>query len=70
MVGYEIEAYTTRSHELATMCPNMSTPPYKRIERYIHGLVPQIQSMVTSANLPTIQQIIRLAHKLTDQVVE
>ena len=44
MVGSEIEAYTTRSHELVTMCPNMSTPPYKRIECYIDGLVPQIKA--------------------------
>ncbi|KAI3695019.1 hypothetical protein L1987_78007 [Smallanthus sonchifolius] len=52
MEGSEIELYTTRSHELATMCPHMVTPDYKRIELYIGGLVPQIQSMVTSSNLP------------------
>ncbi|KAI3774094.1 hypothetical protein L1987_48637 [Smallanthus sonchifolius] len=69
MEGSEIELYTTRSHELATMCPHMVTPDYKRIELYIGGLVPQIQSMVTSSNPATIQQTIRLAHKLTDQAV-
>ncbi|KAI3797412.1 hypothetical protein L1987_32669 [Smallanthus sonchifolius] len=69
MEGSEIELYTTRSHELATMCPHMVTPDYKRIELYIGGLVPQIQSMVTSSNPTTIQQTIRLAHKLTDQAV-
>ncbi|KAI3797453.1 hypothetical protein L1987_32710 [Smallanthus sonchifolius] len=69
MEGSEIEAYTTRSHELATTCPHMVTPAYKRIELYIGGLVPQIQSMVTSSNPTTIQQTIRLAHKLTDQAV-
>ncbi|KAI3796915.1 hypothetical protein L1987_39602 [Smallanthus sonchifolius] len=63
MEGSEIELYTTRSHELATMCPHMVTPDYKRIELYIGGLVPQIQSMVTSSNPATIQQTIRLAHK-------
>ncbi|KAI3786723.1 hypothetical protein L1987_40623 [Smallanthus sonchifolius] len=67
--GYEIEAYTTRSHELATLCPQMVTPTYKRIEMYIGGLVPQIQSMVTSSNPTTVDQTIRLAHKLTDQAV-
>src|ERR1043165_6466923 len=70
MVGSEIEKYTTRSHELAAMCPNYSNPPYKRIELYIKGLVPQIKSMVTAANLNTIQQVIRMAHQLTDQKVE
>ncbi|KAI3777866.1 hypothetical protein L1987_47669 [Smallanthus sonchifolius] len=69
MEGSEIELYTTRSHELATMCPHMVTPAYKRIELYIGGLVPQIQSMVTSSNPTTIQQTIRLAHKLTNQAV-
>ncbi|KAI3819829.1 hypothetical protein L1987_13681 [Smallanthus sonchifolius] len=69
MEGSEIELYTTRSHELATMCLHMVTPDYMRIELYIGGLVPQIQSMVTSSNPTTIKQTIRLAHKLTDQAV-
>ncbi|KAI3717764.1 hypothetical protein L1987_69578 [Smallanthus sonchifolius] len=69
MEDSEIELYTTRSHELATMCPHMVTPDYKRIKLYIGGLVPQIQSMVTSSNPTNIQQTIRLAHKLTDQAV-
>ncbi|KAI3786647.1 hypothetical protein L1987_40484 [Smallanthus sonchifolius] len=67
MEGSEIELYTTLSHELEGMCPHMVTPSYKRIEMFISGLVPQIQSMVTSSNPTTIQQTIRLAHKLTDQ---
>ncbi|KAI3802549.1 hypothetical protein L1987_30685 [Smallanthus sonchifolius] len=69
MEGSEIEAYTTRSHEMANLCPQMVTPPYKRIEKFIDGLVPQIQSMVTSSNPTTIQQAIWLAHRLTDQAV-
>ncbi|KAI3807838.1 hypothetical protein L1987_23773 [Smallanthus sonchifolius] len=69
MEGSEIVLYTTRSHELARICPHMVTPRYKRIEMFINGLVPQIQSMVTSSNPTTIQQPIRLAHKLTDQAV-
>ncbi|KAI3686594.1 hypothetical protein L1987_80274 [Smallanthus sonchifolius] len=69
MEGSEIEAYTTRSHELENLCPQMVTPPYKRIEKFIDGLVPQIQSVVTSSNPTTIQQAIRLAHRLTDQAV-
>ncbi|KAI3754777.1 hypothetical protein L1987_54568 [Smallanthus sonchifolius] len=66
MEGIEIELYTTRSHELATICPHMVTPAYKWIELYIGGLVPQIQSMVTSSNPTTIQQTI---NKLTDQAL-
>ncbi|KAJ0462508.1 putative transcription factor interactor and regulator CCHC(Zn) family [Helianthus annuus] len=70
MTGSEIETYTKRSNELAVLCPTMVDPPYKRIELYIKGLVPEIQSMVTSANIPTIQRVIRLSHRLTDQAVE
>ncbi|KAM0070968.1 putative retrotransposon gag domain-containing protein [Helianthus debilis subsp. tardiflorus] len=70
MMGSEIEAYTKRSNELAILCPTMVDPPIKRIELYLKGLVPEIQSHVTAANLGTIQQVIRLSHRLTDQAVE
>ncbi|KAL9994134.1 putative transcription factor interactor and regulator CCHC(Zn) family [Helianthus debilis subsp. tardiflorus] len=70
MVGSEIEAYTKRSNELAVLCPTMVDPPYKRIEMYLKGLAPEIQSHVTSANLDNIQEIQRLAHRITDQVVD
>ncbi|KAM0028492.1 putative retrotransposon gag domain-containing protein [Helianthus debilis subsp. tardiflorus] len=70
MVGSEIEAYTKSSNDYAALCPNMSRPMYRRIELYIKGLVPEIRSHVTSANLPTIQPVVRLAHKLTNQAVE
>uniref|UniRef100_A0A251TUU0 Uncharacterized protein n=1 Tax=Helianthus annuus TaxID=4232 RepID=A0A251TUU0_HELAN len=45
----------------------MVDPPYKRIELYLKGLAPEIQSHVTSANLDDIQAIQRLAHRITDQ---
>ncbi|KAJ0591832.1 putative transcription factor interactor and regulator CCHC(Zn) family [Helianthus annuus] len=70
MVGSEIEAYTKRSNELAVLCPTMVDPPYKRIEMYLKGLAPEIQSHVTSANLDNIQEIQRLAHRITDQAVD
>ncbi|KAJ0725718.1 putative nucleotidyltransferase, Hydrolase [Helianthus annuus] len=70
MTGSEIEAYTKRSNELAILCPTMVDPPVKRIELYLKGLAPEIQSHVTSANLDNIQDIQRLAHRLTDQAVE
>ncbi|KAM0033307.1 putative transcription factor interactor and regulator CCHC(Zn) family [Helianthus debilis subsp. tardiflorus] len=70
MVGSEIEAYTKRSNELAVLCPTMVDPLYKRIELYLKGLAPEIQSHVTSANLNNIQEIQRLAHRLTDQAVD
>ncbi|KAM0067794.1 putative transcription factor interactor and regulator CCHC(Zn) family [Helianthus debilis subsp. tardiflorus] len=70
MVGSEIEAYTKRSNELAVLCPTMVDPPEKRIEMYLKGLAPEIQSHVTSANLDNIQEIQRLAHRITDQAVD
>ncbi|KAJ0733114.1 putative transcription factor interactor and regulator CCHC(Zn) family [Helianthus annuus] len=70
MVGSEIEAYTKRSNELAVLCPTMVDPPVKRIELYLKGLAPEIQSHVTSANLDNIQAIQRLAHRITDQAVD
>ncbi|XP_076936847.1 uncharacterized protein LOC143604167 [Bidens hawaiensis] len=70
MEGSDIEAYTTRSHELAILCPQMVDPAYKMFEMYIDGLPPQIQSMVTSANPANIHDAVRLAHKLTDQAVK
>ncbi|KAJ0927040.1 putative nucleotidyltransferase, Ribonuclease H [Helianthus annuus] len=70
MTGSEIEAYTKRSNELAVLCPTMVDPPIRRIELYLKGLAPEIQSHVTSANLDNIQAIQRLAHRLTDQAVE
>ncbi|MFS8023638.1 hypothetical protein Hanom_Chr16g01453791 [Helianthus anomalus] len=70
MVGSEIEAYTKRSNELAVLCPTMVDPPVKRIEMYLKGLAPEIQSHVTSANLDNIQAIQRLAHRITDQAVD
>ncbi|KAJ0580878.1 putative transcription factor interactor and regulator CCHC(Zn) family [Helianthus annuus] len=70
MTGSEIEAYTKRSNELAVLCPTMVDPPIKRIELYLKGLAPEIQSHVTSANLDNIQAFQRLAHRITDQAVE
>ncbi|KAJ0801822.1 putative HIV-1 retropepsin transcription factor interactor and regulator CCHC(Zn) family [Helianthus annuus] len=70
MTGSEIEAYTKRSNELAVLCPTMVDPPVKRIELYLKGSVPEIQSHVTSANLDNIQAIQRLAHRITDQAVD
>ena len=69
MVGSEIEKYCTRFHELCKLCPAMVTPEYKKIEQFISGLPEQIQSTVTASDHSTIQPLIRLAHKLTDQAV-
>ena len=49
MKGFEIATYTNRFNDLAVLCSGMVTPEYKKIERYIWGLAPQIQGMVISS---------------------
>ncbi|KAI3732765.1 hypothetical protein L1987_63973 [Smallanthus sonchifolius] len=69
MEGARVREYTTRFNEMARIVPHLVTPEFKRIERYIWGLVPQIRSMVTSANPTTMQSVVQLAHSLTDDAV-
>ncbi|KAD4586503.1 hypothetical protein E3N88_24104 [Mikania micrantha] len=69
MVGSEIEQYCTRFHELCKLCPAMVTPEYKKIEQFISGLPEQFQSIAMASDITTIQPLIRLAHKLTNQAV-
>ncbi|KAI3819574.1 hypothetical protein L1987_13415 [Smallanthus sonchifolius] len=47
----------------------MVTPEYKKVERYLWGLAPQIRSMVTSLNPMDAKSAITLAFKLRDNVV-
>ncbi|KAL4555062.1 hypothetical protein LXL04_037673 [Taraxacum kok-saghyz] len=67
MKGSEIQAYTTRFTELAMLCPGMVSPEYKKVERYIWGLAPHIQSWVTSASPATFESAKALAVPLTDE---
>ncbi|KAL4564493.1 hypothetical protein LXL04_028557 [Taraxacum kok-saghyz] len=69
MKGSEIQAYTTRFTELALLCPEMASPEYKKIERYIWGLAPQIQSLVTASGSTTFVSVKNIAFRLTDQGV-
>ena len=69
MKGSDIAGYTLRFNELATLCPGMVTPEYKKIERYIWGLAPQIQGMVTASRPSTFDSAKRIATHLTNQAV-
>ena len=66
MVGSEIEEYTVRRNELAVLCPDLHTPEYRRIEHYVSGLVPEIAGLVAAGNLPTIAEVVRSAHRMTN----
>ncbi|GJR45659.1 ribonuclease H-like domain-containing protein [Tanacetum coccineum] len=68
MVSSDIDKYTTRFHELAKLRPHMVTPEDKRIDRYIWGLALEIRGMVTSANPCTIQSVVVLENRLTNDV--
>ncbi|GJS68762.1 reverse transcriptase domain-containing protein [Tanacetum coccineum] len=60
-----VVAYTDEFHELAKMV----TPEFKRIDRYIYGIVPKIHGMVRATEPSTIQSAILKAGGLTDDVV-
>ncbi|KAI3712829.1 hypothetical protein L1987_71395 [Smallanthus sonchifolius] len=47
----------------------MVTPEYKKVERYLWGLAPQIRSLVTSSNPMDAKSAITLAFKLRDNAV-
>ena len=70
MKGSNIEEYTTRFQQLARLLPHRATPSSKWIKKYIGGLVSQVRKLIISANPTTIQQAIRLAHQLTDQLMQ
>ena len=69
MEGSEVNTYTTRFTELAVLCPGMVTPKYKKIERYIWGLAPEIRGMVIASQLTTFGSVKNLAVRLTDEGV-
>ncbi|MFS7966066.1 putative transcription factor interactor and regulator CCHC(Zn) family [Helianthus anomalus] len=50
--------------DMARLVPYLVTPEYKRIERYIWGLAPEIRGLVTPANPTTINEAMRLACSL------
>ncbi|GKA75348.1 putative reverse transcriptase domain-containing protein [Tanacetum coccineum] len=62
-------AYTDRFHELAKLVPHLVTPKSKRIERYVHGLAPQICGMIKATQPATIQSAILKAGALTDEAI-
>ena len=70
MQGSNIAAYTDHFNDLATFCQGMVNPEYRKIERYIWGLAPEIQGMVTAARPSTFDSAKRLAHQLIEQMVQ
>ncbi|KAJ0847259.1 putative transcription factor interactor and regulator CCHC(Zn) family [Helianthus annuus] len=69
MEGSKIAEYVQRFHDLSHVVPYMVTPEFKRIERFIWGLAPQIISMVTSSKPATITEAINLIVALTEEAI-
>ncbi|GKE49437.1 putative reverse transcriptase domain-containing protein [Tanacetum coccineum] len=65
MVGYDIDGYMARFHDLARLEPHMVTPESQRANRYIWGLAPEIKQHVTSSEPVTIQGAVSMANRLT-----
>ncbi|KAM0056365.1 putative transcription factor interactor and regulator CCHC(Zn) family [Helianthus debilis subsp. tardiflorus] len=69
MEGSKIAEYVQRFHDLSHVVPYMVTPEFKRIERFIWELAPQIISMVTSSKPATITEAIDLSMALTEEAI-
>ncbi|MDV3199447.1 MAG: retrotransposon gag domain-containing protein [Sweet potato little leaf phytoplasma] len=69
MVGSDIQRYNERFHELNNLLPAMIPTEPLRVAKYLKGLAPQIQGMVTSATHPNVKSAMDLAAKLVDQAV-
>ncbi|XP_071694812.1 uncharacterized protein [Rutidosis leptorrhynchoides] len=62
--GTDIEAYTNRFLELATLCPDMVPTEHKKIECYVEGLPDEIQGNVIAAGKETVNGVILMAQNL------
>ncbi|GKA41159.1 hypothetical protein Tco_0733752 [Tanacetum coccineum] len=69
MIGDGHTAYTDRFHALAKLVPHLVTPEFKRIDRYIYCLVPEIHGMVRATEPTTIQSAILKAGGLIDDAI-
>ncbi|GJT55344.1 reverse transcriptase domain-containing protein [Tanacetum coccineum] len=68
-VGAGHAGYTDRFHELGRLVPYLVTLESRMIERYVHGLAPQIREMVAAMEPKTIQKAMHISGPLTDEAV-
>ncbi|XP_022032284.1 uncharacterized protein LOC110933363 [Helianthus annuus] len=69
MDGPKVAEYLQRFHDLSMVVPYLVELEFKRIERFIWGLAPQILSMVTAAKPPTIAEAINLSVTHTEEAL-
>ncbi|GJX61426.1 hypothetical protein Tco_0294326 [Tanacetum coccineum] len=69
MVGAGHAAYTDRFYELARLVPHLMTLENRKIERYMHGLAPQIRGMVVAMEPKTMQKAVQIFGVLIDEAI-
>ncbi|GJU05571.1 putative reverse transcriptase domain-containing protein [Tanacetum coccineum] len=67
---YNIFSYTQGFNELALLFPTMVDHERKKIEAYIRGLSENIKGDVTSSKPANINEPVRMAHALMEQMVQ
>nr|GEV27766.1 reverse transcriptase domain-containing protein [Tanacetum cinerariifolium] len=65
---YNIMAYTQRFNELTLMCPRMVKPERVKVDAYVRGLTDNIKGEVTSYRPTNLSEVVRMDHKLMDQI--
>ncbi|GJS11506.1 hypothetical protein Tco_0368302 [Tanacetum coccineum] len=65
--GVDITTYNYR--ELVILCPAIVLTIEKLLERYVWGVPQPLQGNVTSFDPATIDEAMRMAHRLMDQAV-
>ena len=68
--GVDITTYVRRFQELKVFCAHMVPDDEKLMEKFVDGLPSSIRGNVTAANLESLDDAIRMAERLMDQVVK
>nr|GEW80495.1 hypothetical protein [Tanacetum cinerariifolium] len=68
--GNDMTAYTQRFQELILLCTRMILDEEDRVERFIEGLLDNIQGNVIDANPARLQDAIRIANQLMDKKLQ
>ncbi|GJW55914.1 reverse transcriptase domain-containing protein, partial [Tanacetum coccineum] len=67
MKNNDMATYTQRFQELTMMCTKMVPEEEDRVEKFVGGLLDNIQGNVISAEPTRLQDAVRIANNLMDQ---
>ncbi|GJT56581.1 putative reverse transcriptase domain-containing protein, partial [Tanacetum coccineum] len=68
--GTNIDGYTNRFHELASLCPRMVEPEQVKVDQYIRGLSKNVRGDVTSSRPTSIDEAVCMAYQLMGQIIQ